>query len=142
MPDSPADELRQASSLMRERAKAATPGRWRYNPDKHFREDGTCRFSEAVFTGPPGKEAIAVAITGETDDPQSMADAEHIAGMQPAVALAVADWLETEASDYDDLDVSTQHFLAGDTGGDPAPEIAVARAYLGTESKEQADAPH
>lgn len=108
---------------MRERAEAATPGPWRYNPDKHFREQGTCRFSEAVFTGPAGKTATAVALTGETDDPQGMADAAHIAAWHPLVAAAVADWLEAAAERGEE---SGLHFHSLSPG-----PLAVARAYLG-----------
>jgi hypothetical protein len=69
-------------------AQAATTGPWRYDPTQHHREPGTVRFSEGVFTGPAGRDATCVAITGETDDPQSMADAAHIARHDPARVLA------------------------------------------------------
>lgn len=69
-------------------AKAATPGPWRHNPNKHWRKPGTPWFEEAVFAGPIGSEANCVAGTGETDDPQSMADAVHIARHDPARVLA------------------------------------------------------
>lgn len=69
-------------------ARAATPGAWRYNPDKHHHIVGTPLFEEAVFAGPPGVDAVCVAGTGKTDDPQSMRDAEHIARHDPARVLA------------------------------------------------------
>lgn len=69
-------------------AKAATPGPWRWNPDKHWRKPGTAWFEEAVFAGPAGSAATCVAGTGPTDDPQSMADARHIALWNPAAVLA------------------------------------------------------
>lgn len=69
-------------------ARAATSGPWRYDPTKHHRLPGTVRFEEGVFTGPPGADAVCIAVTGETDDPQSMADAEHIATWDPARVLA------------------------------------------------------
>jgi hypothetical protein len=69
-------------------AKAATPGPWRYNPQKHTRHPRTTFFEEAVFAGPSGKDAIVVAATGEDDDPQSMDDAIHIAANDPAYTLA------------------------------------------------------
>ncbi|HEX7993700.1 MAG TPA: DUF6221 family protein [Streptosporangiaceae bacterium] len=68
-------------------ARAATPGPWRHNPDKHWRKPGTSWFEEAVFAGPPGPDAICVAGTGESDDEQSMRDAEHIARHDPARVL-------------------------------------------------------
>ena len=64
-------------------ARAASPGPWRYNSRKHHREPGTARFSEAVFAGPPGEDALCVTTTGESDDPQSMLDATHIARHDP-----------------------------------------------------------
>lgn len=68
-------------------ASAATPGPWRYDQGKHWRKPGTSWFEEAVFAGPDGADAICVAGTGETDDWQSMADAEHVALHDPARAL-------------------------------------------------------
>lgn len=69
-------------------ARAATPGPWRHGPDKHWRKPGTSWFEEAVFAGPSGKDATCVAGTGETDDPQSMADAAFVARHDPARVLA------------------------------------------------------
>lgn len=68
-------------------ASAATPGPWRYDQGKHWRKPGTSWFEEAVFAGPDGADAICVAGTGETDDWQSMADAEHVALHDPARVL-------------------------------------------------------
>lgn len=68
-------------------ARAATAGPWRHSSDKHHHEPGTPRFSEAVFAGAAGKAATCVATTGETDDPQSMADAAYIARQDPARVL-------------------------------------------------------
>jgi hypothetical protein len=65
----------------------ATPGPWRYNPNKHWRKPGTSWFEEAVFAGPPGSDAICVAGTGGTDDSQSMKDAAFIARHDPARVL-------------------------------------------------------
>ena len=96
---SPAGELRAAAKLLRDRANSATSGPWRYNPVKHFRYPGTSTFEESVFTGPAGKDALSVARTGPSDDPQSMADADYIASMHPVVALAVADLLDEVAAD-------------------------------------------
>lgn len=69
-------------------AKAATSGPWRYSEGKHWRKPGTSWFEEAVFAGEVGRAATCVAGTGETDDPQSMADAAFIARHDPARALA------------------------------------------------------
>lgn len=69
-------------------AKAATPGPWRHSPDKHWHRPGTPEFEESVFAGPAGDAATSVAGTGPSDDPQSMADAAHIARHDPAAVLA------------------------------------------------------
>lgn len=69
-------------------ASAATPGPWRHDPTKHHRMPGTVMFSEAVFAGAAGDDATCIAETGESDDPQSMRDAEHIALHDPARVLA------------------------------------------------------
>lgn len=68
-------------------ARAATEGPWRHNPDKHHHLRGTPVFEEAVFAGPVGQDATCVAGTGETDDPQSMRDADHIARHDPEQVL-------------------------------------------------------
>lgn len=68
-------------------ARVATPGPWRHSPDKHWRKPGTSWFEEAVFTGAIGSEAVCIAGTGETDEPQSMSDAAHIARHDPARVL-------------------------------------------------------
>ncbi|MFE0765417.1 DUF6221 family protein [Streptomyces smyrnaeus] len=68
-------------------ARAASPGPWRHNPEKHHHIVGTPLFEEAVFAGPTGADATCVAGTGETDDSQSMRDAAHIARHDPARVL-------------------------------------------------------
>lgn len=72
-----ADVLRKAAALMRERAEAATGGPWlAYG---HTVEGaGTVYFDKHSLHG----------------------DADHIASWHPAVALAVADWLD---------DIATRH---------------------------------
>jgi len=79
--------IRAQLAVDEQKATAATPGPWRHNPDKVWRKPGTSWFEEAVFAGPAGKDAITVAGTGETDDVQSMRDAEHIALHDPARVL-------------------------------------------------------
>lgn len=86
---------RQLVQLLRARldeaerlARAATEGPWRCDPNKYWREPGGAWREEAVFAGPPGERAVCVAGTGDVDDPQSMADAEHIAHHDPSAVLA------------------------------------------------------
>lgn len=104
------DTLRRAAALMRERAEAATPGPW------EAQQDGSGGWwIEAPYTATIAELDIDYSV------PQ--ADAEHIAGMHPAVALAVADWLDTVAR-------LMEH---GDPGGPLLQKraLAVAHAYLG-----------
>lgn len=58
------------------------------------------------------------------------ADADHIASWHPAVALAVADWLDATA---DDWDRSTAPIPVSDIRLDARAALAVARAYLGSD---------
>jgi hypothetical protein len=105
------ETLREAARLMRERAQAAQAiadviGDW-------WSDEGL-------------RDAFA-AVTGDVDVPMTGAaeDAAHIASWHPAVALAVADWLDLVADGLTELDVRT---LPGDRA------LAVARAYLGSGS--------
>jgi hypothetical protein len=70
-----AEVLREAAALMREKAMRACPdGVWYDQHDLH--------------------EAL-IPLADSVDDPE--ADATHIASWHPAVALAVADWLDSAA---------------------------------------------
>lgn len=62
-------------------ASAATPGPWVYDPTRGFRmpDSGPLEF---VFTR-AGDDVRGIAATGPADDPQSMADAGHIARHDP-----------------------------------------------------------
>lgn len=106
-----ADVLRQAAALMRSRAEAAT---------------GVAHHWRVARNSKPGAGFVAcggvhIAVTDEalTGGPSN---AEHIASWHPAVALAVADWLDREA-DYADV-----------RGIVAPPALAVATAYLGTDA--------
>ena len=94
--------LREAAALMRERAEAA-------RPDHPWYDRGDIAEGMAAFTD-------------SGDEPHI--DAEHIASWHPAVALAVADWLDETAKDLDALM----------TYGGHVPALVVARAYLGESS--------
>ena len=73
-----ADLLREAVALMRSRAESATAGPWTSGP--HFQR-ASCA---SVFAG-KRTDAHYLAMYATT------ANAEHMAGMHPSVALAVAD---------------------------------------------------
>jgi hypothetical protein len=104
-----AETLRRAAALMRERAEAAfvTPSPW-----------GLANVAGQGFAIHHG-EHDTVALYA------SRPDAVHIASWHPAVALAVADWLD--------------HTARADEKGYTTPQeatdaLAVARAYLGEAS--------
>ena len=101
-----AERLREAAALMRSRAEAATPGPWGYYGHSIIRPSELRDGEAPSYSAAYHKE-----------------DAEHIASMHPAVALAVADLLERAANDHDET---------------PCPAIdaalAVADAYLGATS--------
>lgn len=112
MSETPAQELREAARLMRERAEAVQqnhPAPWvtavwdSHTPPAHVVED-----------------AEGVSVVGRT-----RALNAHIAGMHPGVALAVAELLDKIA-----WMVELDPDLAGRVGVDET--LAVARAYMGT----------
>jgi hypothetical protein len=110
----PADLLRRAASLMRERAAEVPAAPW--------------RSSVLGVTTPDG--GVKIALTGIT------ARSKYVASWHPAVALAVAVLLEGRAAEYDQLaeegyGFTSAWFVAGEDGGEPDPFIALARAYLG-----------
>lgn len=96
-----ADLLRQAAALMRERAEA------------------TVYVLSVEGTPVPWHSEGSLALDFDPDD------AGHIAGMSPAVALAVADWLEYVARG---IEVAQQYGGYVPHADDHA--LAVARAYL------------
>lgn len=73
----PAAELRAAASLMRERAGLVPPSPWFIHGRQVTTHDGCNVISDS---GRPERT-------------------QYIAGMHPAVALAVADWLDEVAAD-------------------------------------------
>ncbi|MGW1998409.1 hypothetical protein [Embleya sp. NPDC001921] len=108
--EQPADTIRRAADLMRTRATAATRGPW-------LSMDGGDR-----LVHDPGHDLDPPEYV--VDEPMSnAANAEHIAGMDPLVAVAVAGLLEQLARVVD------EHGFYGT----PAAVLAldVARTYLG-----------
>lgn len=71
-------------------ARAASWDEWRHNPAKqwHLPEDLPLRRrGEEFVAAGPTDSPTCIAATGPADDPQSMADAAHIALHDPADAL-------------------------------------------------------
>jgi hypothetical protein len=109
-----AETMRRAAALMRERAGGCEPRRW------HWEALGEKRYPQRVSSD--GN----VALIAETfiDPAHRPYEAEHIASWHPLVALAVAEWLETEAQ---------LHGIRGHNSGEghTFQALKVARAYLG-----------
>jgi len=127
------DTLRRAAEKMRERAKAATNG----------------PYIATVAGGHVeihGHDHFWVATAGCDETSQAHRDAEHIAAMHPAVALAVADWLDAEAAAHEggmgvsdtlrDLvaEVSASEYDVQVAVSTLKQAVAVATAYLGEAS--------
>lgn len=107
-----AAELRAAAKLMRERAQAV-PQDWRL-------------IRTQIVGDEHGVNVIATCMVRER--------AAYVASWHPAVALAIAGWLDETADGYDRYSAiasGAAGFVAGDAGGDPDPALMVARAYLG-----------
>lgn len=119
-----ADLLREAAAFMRERAEAATPGPWAvgHNYGATVSPSVTEHPSTGGIGGADDIEAYGGYLIGES---MTRANIAHVAAWHPAVALAVADWLD-EAAD----------FLAAYRGETHAMDnpLAVARTYLGRSS--------
>lgn len=101
-----AETLRRAAGLMRERAEAAALGPW----------EAVEGASGAWWVERPNTADIAIDLHGEY--------ARHIASWHPAVALAVATWLNSHA-DIHALRTCDERLVV------PCPALAAARAYLG-----------
>jgi hypothetical protein len=119
----PAEELRAAARMIRERAEAATPGRW-YATEEDVLTDG----------------GDALHWAGACVANSSGADGRHIASWSPPVALAVADLLELEAKIAESI-TRLRDLIPPEPGEGPglAPLNeaidAVARAYLAGEGR-------
>lgn len=87
-----ADTLRRAAHQVRERATQATPGPWAvYDPGLGRTKD--IYAPDGALRGQGRELPVAERVFGR--------DAAHIAGMDPGVAQALADWLGAEADEYD-----------------------------------------
>lgn len=127
--------LREAAALMRERAEAATPGPWSA-ADEHELLDGSSP-TWCVSNMRPGFEAMSptkgyLGDVAETSlgfhQPCDEYNALHIASWHPAVALAVADWLDHQATSAERAErfqaYDERHWMGA---------LTIARAYLGSD---------
>lgn len=129
------DDLRDAASLMRKHAEAATAGSWWvYDGQPWYGNEARIRQFDADAADDTADEVawdeeLKHAGTLFHGDVVSAADSDHIASWHPVVALAVADLLDFFAD-------------AAESGNDiPAlrgrgleQALVVARTYLGRES--------
>ena len=117
-----AETLRRAASLMRERAGAAPPSPWATRATTHG--DPANGPTHIVVENSLG------LISDHDYDKWGGTSAEHIASWHPAVALAVADWLDAVAEAWPisepDYGLSVRAEAVGHRQA-----LAVARAYLG-----------
>lgn len=121
---SPAETLRKAAKLMRERAGAATPGPWHAHSSGDVCDDWfvTSRDYGLVSTGiNDGPDDSLVLVE------RDQRDAAHIASWHPGAALAVADWLES-LSGIEWIEREPPPFV------ELTHALNVARAYLGEAS--------
>jgi hypothetical protein len=122
-----AETLRRAAALMRERAEAATPGPWKMWDGWGPTSDGL--MGVARF-GPDSGERVFIH-DEQRDLYASRGNWEHIASWHPAVALAVADWLDDTANANERLAPLITSSLPDGWDVTNRRALAVARAYLG-----------
>ncbi len=115
--------LRRAAKLMREGARAATPGPWEvpYDRSRFITTAAPIAVDEADW-GAEGHDTLAIGTLQDTRA-WRYADVRHIAGMDPTVALAVADLLDHEARAPGYSQMPDDH-----------PDAVLARTYLGEAS--------
>jgi hypothetical protein len=155
----PVETLRRAAEHMRSRAEAATPGPWARPLNTRNKAIVTASLPEGEqgayisgtdpTTGERERCCVVLANTwsdGKHFRKRSGRDLEFIAAMHPAVALAVADWLDAEAAAHEggmgvsdalrDLvaEVSTSEYDVQVAVSTLKQAVAVARAYLGEAS--------
>ena len=116
-----AELLRRAADQMRERAKAVTPGPWTVeNTGSHMHDSWAVADVERY-------QSYTNSVACGEDKPL----ADHIASWHPAVAVAVAEWLDATADNADAIGYDGP----GQAGSPHAVALAVARAYLGGDSR-------
>lgn len=120
-----AEVLRRAAVLMRERAERANEGPW------GWARSPLANGAYDILAVPAGEQEFGLGRDF------TRGDAIHIASWHPAVALAVADWLEATAREFDAFGLVGQPFQVADDhprDGRRTAALAVAAAYLGDQS--------
>lgn len=116
MTGDPAETIRRAAALMRERADAATPGPWLGVMGKFKDADWPCVI--AAQGDPKDTRTWLMGAGNGVANPE--ADAAHSGSWHPLVALAVADWLEASAKAHEGTSANTASY-----------SLKIALAYLG-----------
>lgn len=103
MSETPAETLRRAAKLMRERAEAATPWPWAWEATGDKDSSWAVGFVQDEdgnpLTGEIG-QGEGIVIDGVCESiAGNPTDGAHIAAMHPGLALAIAEWLDKVAAD-------------------------------------------
>lgn len=132
----PADEIRAAARLLRDRAQAATPGPWRTH-DTHLTHGG---HTATILTGGDRDTALVAWLPTGSDEPWDEArnawrTADWIALADPVVGLAMADLLDGYALDVETCPEDHPGIgLPGEPVNVDELVLALARAVLGDEA--------
>ncbi|MCL2611967.1 MAG: hypothetical protein FWD95_01905 [Nocardioidaceae bacterium] len=126
---SAAETLRQAAALIRSRAKAATPGPWRFTDSEAVNDVWAGGMVVVSDDADPIANVQDEWYENDPGEPAPVNDAEHIASWNPVVALAVADLLDAVA-------LVADHYPPLQIRPDSAASraLVLARAYLGVQS--------
>lgn len=120
-----AELLREAAAKMRKRAEAATPGPWRFTDSEAVDDVWNGGIVVVSADGDPIANCEDEWYESDPGEPAPINDAEHIASWHPAVALAVADWLDECARLWEYGDVGPLMWKQANT---------VACTFLGREA--------
>ena len=119
MNETPAEVIRRAAALMRERAEAATPGPWLGVTGMFKDGEWPCVITAK---GDP-KDAETWLMGTGNGGANREADATHAGSWHPLVALAVARWLESlDGIEWKESGPATEELTHA---------LKIARAYLG-----------
>jgi hypothetical protein len=125
----PAETLRKAAALMRDRANAAEPGPWTVDTWQGLGGTWAAVMVPLRHPAAPGAKRglTAMAKLGTQD----AGTAGHIASWDPPMALLVADLLDDSAAYYEGLSANEAAFVAAALGGDVDPGLKLARLFIG-----------
>lgn len=124
------ETILRAASLMKGRALAATASPWTASPVLSENGATWCAvYSRANPATGAAFEVITSAIRPGGEGANNPNDIDHTAGMQPSVAIAVADWLESCGKAL--AATSGDHLAGCDEPASIEAAFTIARTYLG-----------